>query len=260
MRKRRAHNGGLLWIYGHKATMAARDNKTILVVEDDPDIADMLAIHLLDEGYRVEHLADGDTASKRLQRGGYDMLLLDIMLPGVSGLDLCRQARAQAGYTPVIIISARGAESQRILGLELGADDYVAKPFSPLELVARMRALFRREAALGRSARQAAGAIECCGLFLDPVTREAQLHKQPLVLTAREFDLLLHFARHPGQVFSRIDLLERVWGYNHAGYEHTVNTHINRLRQKIERDPARPTRLLTVWGVGYKLTEGASAW
>lgn len=236
--------------------MAARDSKTILVVEDDPDIADMLAIHLLEEGYRVEHLADGDAASERLRCGGYDMLLFDIMLPGVSGLDLCRQARAQAGYTPVIIISARGAESQRILGLELGADDYIAKPFSPLELVARMRALFRREAALGHSARQAAGAIACGSLYLDPVTREVRLHEQPLALTAREFDLLLHFARHPGQVFSRVDLLERVWGYNHAGYEHTVNTHINRLRQKIECDPAQPTRLLTVWGVGYKLVEG----
>jgi DNA-binding response OmpR family regulator len=118
-----------------------------------------------------------------------------------------------------------------------------------------MRALFRREAALGRDARRAAGAIECCGLYLDPVTREARLQAQALVLTAREFDLLLHFARHPGQVFSRIELLERVWGYSHAGYEHTVNTHINRLRQKIERDPAQPARLLTVWGVGYKLAE-----
>lgn len=237
--------------------MTARDSKCILVVEDDPDIADMLAIHLLDEGYCVEHLADGDAASERLKRGGYDMLLLDIMLSGVSGLDLCRQARAQATYTPVIIISARGAESQRILGLELGADDYIAKPFSTLELVARMRALFRREAALGRDARRAAGAVECCGLTLDPVTREARLQDNPLVLTAREFDLLLHFARHPGQVFSRIELLERVWGYSHAGYEHTVNTHINRLRQKIEKDPAQPRRILTVWGVGYKLADAS---
>lgn len=236
----------------HCPPMCARESQCILVVEDDPDIAEMLAIHLLDEGFRVEHLADGDAASERMRQGGFDMLLLDIMLPGMSGLDLCRQARMSATYIPVIIISARGAESQRILGLELGADDYIAKPFSVLELVARIRALFRREAALGRDARRAVGAIELDGLYLDPVTREARLAGNPLTLTAREFDLLLYFTRHPGQVFSRIELLENVWGYSHAGYEHTVNTHINRLRSKIEQNSAQPTRILTVWGVGYK--------
>jgi len=236
--------------------MSACENKCILVVEDDPDIADMLAIHLLDEGFHVEHVADGDVASERLTRSGFDMLLLDIMLPGASGLDLCRQARQHAAYIPIIIISARGAESQRILGLELGADDYIAKPFSALELVARIRALFRREAAFGREARRAAGAVEQNGLYLDPVTREVQLDGKPVSLTAREFDLLLYFAQHPGQVFSRIDLLAKVWGYSHAGYEHTVNTHINRLRCKIEPDPAQPTRILTVWGVGYKFVGG----
>jgi len=238
--------------------MSASETKCILVVEDDPDIADLLAIHLLDEGYRVEHFADGDAASERLRHGGYDMLLLDIMLPGVSGLDLCRQARQHTAYTPIIILSARGAESQRILGLELGADDYIAKPFSTLELVARIRALFRREAALGRDARRAAGAVEHNGLSLDPVSREARVDGQPVTLTAREFDLLLYFAQHPGQVFSRIDLLAKVWGYSHAGYEHTVNTHINRLRCKIESDPAQPARILTVWGVGYKF-DGTAA-
>ncbi|MBU1222825.1 MAG: response regulator transcription factor [Gammaproteobacteria bacterium] len=236
--------------------MSTCENKCVLVVEDDPDIADMLAIHLLDEGFRVEHVADGDIASERLMRGGFDMLLLDIMLPGASGLDLCRQARRHTAYIPIIIISARGAESQRILGLELGADDYISKPFSALELVARMRALFRREAAFGREARRAAGAVEQNGLYLDPVTRVVQLDGKPVALTAREFDLLLYFAQHPGQVFSRIDLLAKVWGYSHAGYEHTVNTHINRLRCKIEPDPAQPTRILTVWGVGYKFVGG----
>lgn len=233
--------------------MSARESKCILVVEDDPDIADMLVINLLDEGFRVEHVADGDLASERLRRGGYDMLLLDIMLPGVNGLDLCRQARMGTTYTPIIIISARSAESQRILGLELGADDYIAKPFSVLELVARMRALFRREAAHGKEARRASGIIELNRLYIDPVAREARLDGNPVTLTAREFDLLHHFARHPGQVFSRIELLNQVWGYSHAGYEHTVNTHINRLRIKIELNPAQPRCILTVWGVGYKL-------
>ena len=243
----------------NKPTLCARESKSILVVEDDPDIADMLAINLLDEGFSVEHIADGATASERLSRGGFDMLLLDIMLPGVSGLDLCRQVRMDAAYTPIIIISARSAESQRILGLELGADDYIAKPFSVLELVARMRALFRREAALGKEARRAAGAIELNGLYLDPLAREARLDDKPLILTTREFDLLLHFARHPGQVFSRNALLDKVWGYSHAGYEHTVNTHINRLRLKIEQDPAHPRRILTIWGVGYKFVETEEA-
>lgn len=235
--------------------MSARENKHILVVEDDPDIADMLAIQLLDEGFHVEQIADGEIARERLTRGGFDMLLLDIMLPGVNGLDLCRQARMAETYTPIIIISARGAESQRILGLELGADDYIAKPFSVLELVARMRALFRRETALGKDARRAAGVIELDRLTIDPIAREARLDGNPVTLTAREFDLLFHFARHPGQVFSRIELLDKVWGYSHAGYEHTVNTHINRLRIKIEQNPARPRRILTVWGVGYKFAE-----
>lgn len=235
--------------------MSARESKCILVVEDDPDIADMLAIHLLDEGFHIEQIADGEAARERLARGGFDMLLLDIMLPGVSGLDLCRQARMAAAYTPIIIISARSAEPHRILGLELGADDYIAKPFSVLELVARMRALFRREAALGRNARRAAGVIELDRLTIDPVAREARLDGNPVTLTAREFDLLYYFAQHPGQVFSRIELLDKVWGYSHAGYEHTVNTHINRLRIKIEQNPARPRCILTVWGVGYKFAE-----
>jgi DNA-binding response OmpR family regulator len=228
------------------------ETRRILVVEDDPDIADMLRINLIDEGYGVDHVADGESALARLRSGSYDMLLLDLMLPGIDGLEVCRQVRAQPRYTPIIIVSARGAESQRVLGLELGADDYVAKPFSVPELAARMRALFRRETALGRQARIESGVIEHGPLSLDPVAREVRLNGEAVTLTAREFDLLFHFARHPGQVFSRMDLLNRVWGYNHEGYEHTVNTHINRLRAKIERDPAHPEMILTVWSVGYK--------
>jgi two-component system OmpR family response regulator len=235
--------------------MSACESKRILVVEDDPDIADLLTIHLLDEGFRVEHVADGEAARERMSRGGFDMLLLDIMLPGASGLDLCREARMGAAYTPIIIISARSDESQRILGLDMGADDFIAKPFSVPELLARMRALFRREAALDRAASRVVGPILLNGLYVDPVARAARLDGDALIFTPREFDLLLHFARHPGQVFSRDELLDKVWGYSHAGYEHTVNTHINRLRVKIEQDPARPRRILTVWGVGYKLAE-----
>ena len=232
--------------------MSAGDAKRILIVEDDPDIADMLGINLLDEGFVVERAADGETARTLLRGQRYDLLLLDIMLPGISGLDLCREVRAGGEYVPIIVISARGAESQRIVGLELGADDYIAKPFSVLELIARIRALFRREAAHDKSMQQVAGVVGQGGLAIDALRREVRLDDAPVVLTAREFDLLLHFARHPGQVFSRYQLLDQVWGLNHEGYEHTVNTHINRLRNKIERDPAHPDCILTVWGVGYK--------
>jgi len=232
--------------------MGSGNTKRILIVEDDPDISDMLDINLLDEGFAVERAEDGEIAQTLLRGRPYDMLLIDIMLPGISGLDLCREVRAGGAYVPIIIISARGAESQRIVGLELGADDYIAKPFSVLELIARIRALFRREAAHDKSMQQVASVVVQGSLVIDALRREVRLDDAPVVLTAREFDLLLHFARHPGQVFSRFQLLDQVWGLNHKGYEHTVNTHINRLRNKIERDPAHPDCILTVWGVGYK--------
>jgi DNA-binding response OmpR family regulator len=179
-------------------------------------------------------------------------LILDLMLPGVDGLEICRRARAMTRYTPIIITSARSSEMHRILGLELGADDYLAKPFSMMELVARVKALLRRVDAMARNLKMDAGSLSSAGLFIDPLTREASLEGRLLDLTPREFDLLYFFARQPGKVFSRLDLLNSVWGYNHEGYEHTVNTHINRLRAKIEADPAQPLRILTVWGRGYK--------
>ncbi|MCM2551977.1 response regulator transcription factor [Burkholderia glumae] len=227
--------------------------KRILIVEDDADIANVLALHLRDERYEVVHCANGDDGLRRLEQGGWDALILDLMLPGVDGLEICRRARAMARYTPIIIISARSSEVRRILGLELGADDYLAKPFSMLELVARVKALLRRVEALSRDTRAEAGRVEVGGLRLDPLTREAAVDGAAIDLTPREFDLLYHFARHPGKAFSRTDLLNAVWGYQHEGYEHTVNTHINRLRAKIEADPAQPARILTVWGRGYKL-------
>lgn len=234
--------------------------KRVLIVEDDVHIADLLRLHLADEGYAVMHAADG-TAGMRLleQEGPWDALVLDVMLPGVDGLQICRHARAMARYVPIIIISARGSETQRIVGLELGADDYLPKPFSMPELVARVRALLRRAEAMAQSARLDAGAIELGRLHLDPLARVAVHDGVELDLTPREFDLLLFFARHPGQVFARTELLDQVWGYSHDGYEHTVNTHINRLRNKIEADPANPRHILTVWGRGYKLVDPAVA-
>jgi two-component system OmpR family response regulator len=175
------------------------------------------------------------------------------MLPGVDGLEICRRARAMTRYTPIIIISARSSEVHRILGLELGADDYLAKPFSMLELVARVRALLRRTDALARNARGDSGRLELGKLRIDPIARQVQVEGKPVELTPREFDLLYFFARHPGRVFSRLELLNQVWGYQHDGYEHTVNTHINRLRIKVEANAAEPRSILTVWGRGYKL-------
>ena len=229
--------------------------RRVLLVEDDAHIADLLTLHLRDEGLEVMHCARGDDGLRQLERGGWDALVLDIMLPGVDGLEICRRARAMARYTPIIIISARSSEVQRILGLEIGADDYLAKPFSVLELVARVKALLRRVEALAQNARLESGSLTIAGLAMDPVARDARLHGARLDLTPREFDLLYFFARQPGKVFSRMDLLNAVWGYQHEGYEHTVNTHINRLRAKVELNPAQPTRILTVWGRGYKFAE-----
>ena len=229
--------------------------RRVLLVVDDAHIADLLTLHLRDEGLEVMHCARGDDGLRQLERGGWDALVLDIMLPGVDGLEICRRARAMARYTPIIIISARSSEVQRILGLEIGADDYLAKPFSVLELVARVKALLRRVEALAQNARLESGSLSIDGLAMDPVARDARLHGARLDLTPREFDLLYFFARQPGKVFSRMDLRNAVWGYQHEGYEHTVNTLINRLRAKIEADPAQPARILTVWGRGYKFAE-----
>jgi two-component system OmpR family response regulator len=226
--------------------------KRVLVVEDDMHIADLICLHLRDEQFEVVHSADGYEGLRLLEQGGWDALILDLMLPGVDGLEICRRARAMTRYTPIIITSARSSEMHRILGLELGADDYLAKPFSMMELVARVKALLRRVDALARNLRMDAGSLATGGLSVDPLSREALLDGRRLDLTPREFDLLYFFARQPGKVFSRMDLLNAVWGYSHEGYEHTVNTHINRLRAKVETDPTQPTRILTVWGRGYK--------
>ncbi len=226
--------------------------RRILVIEDDPDIGEMLGINLRDEGFTVEIATDGTQGLNRLNAQRYDLLVLDLMLPGIDGLEICREVRRRIQYQPIIIVSAKSAETHRVLGLELGADDYLTKPFSVLELIARIRALFRRIEALERQAQAKTGVIAAGALSIDPIAREVTLAGQSIPLTMKEFELLLFFARHPGQAFTRSALLDQVWGYSHDGYEHTVNSHINRLRAKIECDPARPEFIQTVWGVGYK--------
>ena len=227
--------------------------KKLLIVEDDENIAELLQLHLREEGYEIVHAADGTLGLELLKQGGWDALILDLMLPGVDGLEICRHARTMTRYTPIVMISARSSETHRVLGLELGADDYLAKPFSMLELVARVKALFRRQEAMSQNLMQDAGTLTFERLTIDPLARDVRLRQQPVELTPREFDLLWFFAKHPGKVFSRLNLLNQVWGYQHEGYEHTVNTHINRLRIKIEDNPAEPEFILTVWGKGYKV-------
>ena len=229
-------------------------DKKLLIVEDDENIAELLQLHLREEGFTVTHAVNGNIGMVLLNQGGWDALILDLMLPGVDGLEICRHARTMTRYTPIIIISARSGETHRILGLELGADDYLAKPFSMLELVARVKALFRRQEAMSKNLRLDAGVLIFDNLSIDPLARDVQLNQQSVELTPREFDLLYFFARHPDKVFSRLSLLNQVWGYEHEGYEHTVNTHINRLRIKIEDNPAEPNFIRTVWGKGYKFT------
>ena len=229
--------------------------KQLLVIEDDLDIGDMLGINLRDEGFGVDIVTNGLDGLNRLKTNAYDLLVLDLMLPGLDGLEICREVRRMPHYLPVIIVSAKSAETQRILGLELGADDYVTKPFSPHELIARIRALLRRVAALNRSVQDKTGIISYGDLVINPMSRDVTLANQAVTLTAKEFELLLFFARNPGKTFTRLALLDQVWGYTHEGYEHTVNSHINRLRAKIEHDSAKPHFIQTVWGVGYKFTD-----
>jgi len=229
----------------------------ILVVEDDREIAGLVALNLRDEGWAVERAADGRAALAHLRATAYDLVVLDLMLPDMDGLDLCKTIRSRDDDPPILILTARTSELDRVVGLELGADDYVTKPFSVRELVARVRALFRRvDKARGGDHSQPLAPIEAFGLVLDPERRRVTVEGRPVQLTAKEFDLLHHFARHPGRVYSRAQLLDLVWGYGHDGYEHTVNSHVNRLRAKIETDPAAPRYIRTVWGVGYKFPDG----
>jgi two-component system, OmpR family, response regulator len=229
-----------------------RPRARVLVIEDDPDIAGMLALNLRAEGFDIAVENTGEAGIAHLLRQRPDLLVLDLMLPGMDGLQVCRTVRETGDYLPIIILSAKSSETHRVLGLELGADDYLIKPFSMSELIARINAVLRRMTAAERLADSRAGAIRQGDLNIDPIAREVRLGEREIPLTSKEFDLLALFARHAGRVFRRSELLDEIWGHTHDGYEHTVNTHINRLRAKIERDPANPQYILTVWGVGYR--------
>ena len=226
---------------------------SILVVEDEPSIAEVVSLYLRRAGYQVQVLADGSAALACMERQMPDLLILDIMLPGLDGLELTRWLRDRSDV-PIIMLTARRAETDRIAGLEMGADDYVVKPFSPQELVSRVRAVLRRTRPSG------AAKVETPLVFgdmrIDPVTRLVHQGEREITLTAKEFDLLWLLACHPRQVFSREQLLDRVWGYSDYIDSSSVTVHVRRLREKIEADPAHPSHLVTVWGVGYKFEPG----
>ena len=230
--------------------------RQILVVEDERDIAELIALHLADLPAAVTLAHDGPSGLQLALGKAWDAIVLDIRLPGLNGLDLCRELRTQLSPVPILMLTARGGELDRVLGLELGADDYLTKPFSVLELQARVKALLRRSAMTAARGMEGsankASAIEAGALRIDRVQRRAWLHGAEIVFTPREFDLLWHFVQHPGRVFTRSELLADVWGYGHDGYDHTVNSHINRLRTKLGEDRSDAGFIHTVWGVGYR--------
>lgn len=235
--------------------------RNILVIEDERDIAELISLHLSDLPAHVTLASDGPGGLRLALQRHWDAIVLDVRLPGLNGLDLCRELRAQTARVPILMLTARSGELDRVLGLELGADDYLTKPFSVLELQARVKALMRRSdvtaarAAEGTSHKPSV--VEQGPLKVDRMQRRAWLAGREIVLTPREFDLLWHFVQHPGRVFTRAELLADVWGHGHDGYDHTVNSHINRLRSKLGDEREVAAFIHTVWGVGYRFEVAA---
>jgi DNA-binding response OmpR family regulator len=238
------------------------DMADILIIEDNAEIAQLIRLHMEDLGHKADWQADGTAGLKQAQAGHYDLVVLDVMLPGMDGLSICRSLREDTSkYTPILMLTARASEIDRVVGLEMGADDYLGKPFSIAELQARAKALLRRAERMGGAAGAAPPAAHSAEkivsgeLTIDLKRRLVQLRGQSVTLTAKEFDLLTFFAQSPGRVYTRAQLLDAVWNTTLQSYEHNVNTHINRLRAKIEQDPADPTFILTVRGVGYRFAD-----
>ena len=227
----------------------------ILIIEDEKDIAELIRLHLKDIHIEATLSYDGQTGLELALSKSWDLIILDLRLPRMDGLEVCRHIRESSAYIPILILSAKSTELDRVLGLEIGADDYLTKPFSILELMARVKAHLRRSNQQPRITSLEQERIQIGRLDIQIQKRSLSVENSPVELTAKEFDLLVHFASNPGRVYKRVQLLDQIWGYGHDGYEHTVNSHINRLRSKIEPDPADPTYIVTVWGVGYKMSE-----
>ncbi|MFK8011836.1 MAG: response regulator transcription factor [Marinicellaceae bacterium] len=225
----------------------------ILIIEDEFDIAQLIKLHLSELCDKIEICSDGKLGLQTALDREWSAIILDLRLPGIDGLEICRQIRSKGKYTPILMLTAKSTELDRVLGLEIGADDYLTKPFSVMELVARVKALLRRfNAATGYSAAKKNEVLQFDGLTIKIDERKVIFNKQEIELTAKEFDLLHFFASNPEKAYKRSQLLDQVWGYGHVGYEHTVNSHMNRLRGKIELDPNNMKYIKTIWGVGYK--------
>jgi DNA-binding response OmpR family regulator len=229
-------------------TYARSVGQHVLVVDDDPTVSDVVRRYLEHAGFAVTLAADGPAALRAYSAQRPDLVVLDLMLPGLDGLEVCRRLRARPDEVPIVMLTALGEEADRVLGLQLGADDYVTKPFSPRELVLRVQSVLRRAA---RTPTTHVEMLVDGGLEVDPSRRVARLRGEELALTVREFDLLVFLMRHPGRAFRRAELLENVWGWT-FGDQSTVTVHMRRLREKVEDDPANPRRIMTVWGVGYR--------
>lgn len=233
------------------------DTKSVLIIEDDVNIVELLSIHLRDLGCHVLSSSDGREGLELARESSFDLIILDLMLPGLNGMEICRILRQSDRLTPIMMLTARSEEIDKVMGLETGADDYLTKPFSVREFIARVKVIFRRkeDSASMRENRLSSSVINHEGLEIDLDKRKITLDNVRIELSPREFELLALLASNPGKSYSRKRLLSLVWGYDFEGYEHTVNSHINRLRGKIEKDVANPKFILTTWGVGYRFNE-----
>lgn len=228
--------------------------KNVLIIEDDKEISDLLEIHLKDIDCSITKEYNGLTGLNNIRSENYDLIILDVMLPGMDGLEVCKETRKSGILTPILMLTSKSEELDKVLGLELGADDYLTKPFSIREFIARVKAIFRRVELLSKSEDNKKD-IRYRDLVIEISAHKVLINKRKIDLTPKEFDLLYFLASHPGRVYSRENLLNVIWGYQHNGYEHTVNSHINRLRSKIERDASNPQYILTSWGSGYMFNE-----
>lgn len=232
------------------------DDKKVIIIEDDPEICDLLKIHLSDLGCKVDAYHDGQEGFDQAKTNDFDLIILDIRLPSMDGITICQKLRALEVHIPIIMLTARSEEIDRVLGLEVGADDYMTKPFSVREFIARVKAIFRRSSLIKEQIKsESAQQISFDGLSIDIEFRKVMLNNQRIELSPKEFDLLVLMASNPGKNYNRSRLLNLIWGYDFEGYEHTVNSHINRLRAKIEPDMDHPKYIITTWGVGYKFNE-----
>ena len=228
--------------------------KKVLVIEDDKSISELLEIHLLDLNCEVTKAADGETGLNKALNEQYDLIVLDLMLPKLDGIEICKEVRRKDIFTPILMLTAKSEEFDKVLGLEVGADDYLTKPFGIREFTARVKAIFRRIEAIHKEIANDKD-ISFKDLKIEVSMRKVTLKEERIELTPKEFDLLHLLASHPGKTYTREQLLNILWGYQYNGYEHTVNSHINRLRSKIESNVSKPEYILTSWGVGYRFNE-----